>query len=189
LTLTVVGNRVVASCDDAEVLALVTEMTRVLTQPAADGDFVVIKLRSANAIDVARVVEEAFNGPTTRPVDGQPDRIRVVAEPVSNALLVKAAPLDLQLIRNLLRDALDAEREDSGVQIRTWLLGPFKNALAQDIAKIVREVYRVEGPDANPLVAVAADPRTQTVVLRCSEPLYREIQTLAQQLDALATPE
>jgi type II secretory pathway component GspD/PulD (secretin) len=186
LTLTVVGNKVIASSDDPELLALVPELTRMLTQPAGDGDFEVIRLRSANAIDVAKVIEDAFNG--GQGPGGQPARVRVVAEPVTNALLLKAAPLDLQMIRNLLRDALDTDREDTGVEIRTWMLGPFKNATADDVAKLVREVYRPGGREANPLVAVAADPRTQTVILRCSQPLYREIQMLVQQLDALATP-
>src|SRR4029077_13356942 len=77
------------------------------------------------------------------------ERIRVVADPASNALLVQASPLDLLTIRNLLAKQLDAGITDSSAVIKTHPpIGPLKNLYATDIYAMLRELYR-ESMDNN----------------------------------------
>ena len=177
VNITAFGDRLIVTSDDPEALALVSELIRVLTSTkVTQGDFVILKLVSANAVDAARVLDEAFNGPPQNqrqqqqqggifgmfgggfgggrsgfnpfgggaaqpPANPTPNRIRVVADPGSNSLLVQASPIDLLTIKRLLRDAIDAEDKDPRGIIKSWII-PLQYANADDIADIVGQVYR-----------------------------------------------
>ena len=113
--ITAIANRLIVTSDDPQAVKLVAELFRLLQAPSGEGDFEVVRLRYAQAGDAARVLDEAFNtgrvgkgafgggGPTI----ARNERIRVVADPATNSLLIKASPLDTLTIRNLLTRALD----------------------------------------------------------------------------------
>src|SRR5262249_14907878 len=126
VTITAFGNKLIVTSDDPKALALVQELTRLLTQtPEGKGDFEIIKLNNASATDMAKILDEAFNGPKQQtqpqqqfpffnnrfgvqpPANPTPNTIRVVADPATNSLLVRASPLDMLTIRRLLDTALD----------------------------------------------------------------------------------
>ena len=178
------GNKLVVVSEDQEAIALVRELVRLLTQTQpGEGDFEVLRLKNASAIEAAKILDEAFNGPKAGGPGGgrggpgggggggmpgiggggligglvtgalgiggggpgQPvrvERIRVVADPATNTLLVKASPLDLLTIRNLLGKALDVGTSDSNAVTKTWMIGPLQNASASEVATVVRDVYR-----------------------------------------------
>lgn len=75
--------------------------------------------------------------------------------------------------------------------MRTWVLGSLKYAKAAELAKVVQEVYRAESTrsaDAarsRPALTVGVDEKANTLVLRCSQPLYEEIRRLVEQLEQL----
>ena len=136
VTIMVVGNRLVVTSDDPQAL-----ITRV---PSTEGDFEVIPLQNASAADLAKVLDEAFNGPRQpatppggpgrrglppAPSNPRPDRIRVVADAGTNSLLVRASPLDMLAIRRLLARSLDGGETDSRGLVRTWLI-PVRHASA-----------------------------------------------------------
>jgi type II secretory pathway component GspD/PulD (secretin) len=178
VTLTALGNKLVVACDDPQVLTLVQELVRLVTAPQQSGPEV-IRLQHATAVDAARILDEVFNGrpgPGTTP---RPTRVQIVAEPITNALLIKASPLDLLTIRRLLAQTLDvaADRGDSGTQ--TYVLGPFRHATPADIAKVLRDLYR----DSKPPVTIAVDPRTGSVLLRGPAAVYHDARKLIIQLD------
>src|SRR5439155_9762771 len=83
------------------------------------------------------------------PATPREDRIRVVADPGTNSLLVKASPIDLLTIRSLLDRAIDTGETDSRAVMRTWVIGPLKNASALQMAQVIRDVYR-ESINNNP---------------------------------------
>ena len=169
LRISVIGNRLVMSCEDTEALALANEIVRVMTQsPAGDGDYEIIRLRNASAAQVAKILDEAFNGPAqgsgqqgggglggalggrfggllslagVAPSQTSPNRIRVVADPASNTLLVRANPLDMLSIKSLLEKALDNADSDSNAVPRTWTIGPLVNTTANEVATTIRDVY------------------------------------------------
>ena len=122
ITITAFGNRLIVTTDDPPAMALVVELTRLLQAPAGEGDFEVIRLKYARAGDIAQVLDDVFNGSrpaksglganrenTMGPGAGlaRAERVRVVAAPNTNTLLIKAGPLDVITIRNLLSKALD----------------------------------------------------------------------------------
>jgi len=122
VTITAFGNRLVAVSDDPEVLELIAQLVRMLVNTEARGcDFETIKLKHARATHVAQVLDEAYNqngrpngfggfGGGFRGGDPNPprfERIRVVADQVTNTLLLRASPLDAMAIRNLVTRALD----------------------------------------------------------------------------------
>src|SRR5262249_29931438 len=157
--------------DDAEALALINDLLNRLTEKTMHLE--VITLRNANAVSVAKILNETFNGP--RDPSRKTERVRILADSASNALLVQATALDMVTIRRLLEQALDAPGAE--VAIRTRLLGPFRNATAADVAKVVNAIY------ANENVVITADAKTNTLVLRCSEPAFRDIEQLVKMLD------
>src|SRR5439155_23042053 len=63
VTITAFGNKLIVTSEDPQALALIQELTRMITTTSANaGDFEVIKLKYTNAVDAARVLDEAFNG-------------------------------------------------------------------------------------------------------------------------------
>lgn len=77
----------------------------------------------------------------TPPGTPRRDRIRVVASPATNALLVRASQLDMLNIRRLLDKAIDIQDKDSRAQTRTWIL-PLRYASAPQVANVIKDVYR-----------------------------------------------
>jgi type II secretory pathway component GspD/PulD (secretin) len=70
----------------------------------------VIPLKNANAEDVAKVLNEVFNGP-----DGKGKRVAVVAEKKTNAVVVtKASAADLKTIKELVKNAVDVKGVGAG---------------------------------------------------------------------------
>jgi type II secretory pathway component GspD/PulD (secretin) len=176
ITLTAVGNRLLIACDEPEALALVLQLVNLYTAPQQSGPEI-IRLRHASAIEAARILDELFNGRAV-PNARRAERVRIVADPSSNALLVRASPLDLLTIRRVLAGSLDAgEGADSGTQ--TYVLGPLRHASAAEVAKVLRDVYR----DSKPTPTFSADARTNTVILRGSAAVYQDARKLVERLD------
>ncbi|MCS7045348.1 MAG: hypothetical protein NZO58_03225, partial [Gemmataceae bacterium] len=64
ITITAFGNRLIVTSEDKEALQLVQELARLITRTdQGEGDFEVIRLKNANAVEAAKVLDEAFNGP------------------------------------------------------------------------------------------------------------------------------
>src|SRR4029077_17184500 len=69
ITITAFGNKMIVTSEDTKALKLIQELALLLTRTNAnEGDFEIIHLKYASAIDVSRVLDEAFNGP--RPTGG-----------------------------------------------------------------------------------------------------------------------
>lgn len=223
VTIMAVGNRLVVSSDDPEALKLVQELVRMLTKTnAAEGDFTIIPLRNARAADAAQILDECYNGtrqngsfrgrgtgggfggfagPTafaqTTPATPAENRIRVVADSATNALIVQAKPLDLIGIGRLLA-SIDSGETDSNAVIRTWMLEPFKHARAADVAQLLRDVYHEQmkggassegssrGAARPAALSIGVDDRSNRLILACSETTKEDIVTLVKQLEQSA---
>jgi type II secretory pathway component GspD/PulD (secretin) len=197
----VFGNKLIVTSDDRETLDFLQELVEFPTRPCPRGDdFEVIRLRVGNAVETALILDELFNGTEKEKVvpnrggmalmlggapgkpRGRVDRIRVVADPSINAILVKAKPLDMLTIRSLLKPMQPEEPEEG--HKKPHLLGPLKRTRAADIARIVKDLYR--GTADHP--AVAVDERTNSVILRCSEAVFQEVQRVVRLLESQAKP-
>ncbi len=153
ITITVVGNRLIIQSEDAKALQMAQELARVLTQaPGGEGQFEIIRLKYANAVEVAKILDEMFTGKQQQNqfnpfvyYGGMPGRNRqqedknqprIVADPATNALLVKASPLELATIRNLITKALDVPVGEGQFEVIT-----LKHASADQVAKVLDEVF------------------------------------------------
>jgi type II secretory pathway component GspD/PulD (secretin) len=176
VTLTAVGNRLVAVSDDPQALALVKELINLFTADnVGDGDFEVMRLRYARASAVAAVLEEVFNG---RKAEPRLDRVRIVADPVTNSLLVKAAPIDVLMVRQLLRNTLDTDAAlEPLATVRSYVF-PLRHLPAAEAAKVLREVFRDEKS-----LSLGVDTRTNSLVVRCAPALEADINALLSKLD------
>lgn len=237
ITITAFGNKLIVSSDDPQALALVQELARLLTQTTAtEGDFEVLRLQYADATEAAKVLDEAFNGPRQQnnnnnnnnrggfpfgrfggggnaspPAEPRPDRIRIVADPSTNSLLVKASPLDLLTIRRLLGKALDVGETDSDAVMRTWILGPLQYANAQEVADTIEDVYREnmnqqsqqqsggfrgfffggrsrgnsnqDSGKKKVTLSVGVDDRTNSLIVACSKLMFEDIKNLVDRLE------
>ena len=177
VTISAFGNKIIIASDDPAVLAMAQQLLRLITQTTAgEGDFEVIHLHNANAVEAAKLLDQAFNGPkptTTQqpqgpggfgrlfqrfagqgaapeaPANPQPDTIRIVADPATNSLLVKAKPVDLLTIRYLLSKDIDYNDKalEGGPKTRT--IGPLKYARAEDMYDLLSNIYH-DQMDQNP---------------------------------------
>ncbi|HJT79428.1 MAG TPA: secretin N-terminal domain-containing protein, partial [Gemmataceae bacterium] len=170
VTITALGNKLIITSDDPDAIREVRQLVRYLTEaPASAASFQVIRLKNTNAVDAAKVLDEAFNGPKqTQPQQPQrgfgrfappapaapprEDRVRVVPDPDTNTLLVRASPLDMVTIRRLLGTAIDSSSDDNSGAIHTYVIGPLKYAVATEVADVLQNVYH-EHTDNNPNVA------------------------------------
>jgi type II secretory pathway component GspD/PulD (secretin) len=192
ITITALGNKLIVNTDDRQAMALVADLLELLKTARADGDFEVIRLRHARAAHVAQVLDEAFNGPApARGGFGGPgkggagpgrlERIRVIAEPVTNSVLVKASVLDMLSIRRLLNRSLDSlEARDAGgpgaAGDGNFEVIRLKHAKAIALAAILEELFN----DARPAkgfgaglpraerIRLVADPATNSLILRAT---------------------
>jgi hypothetical protein len=69
------------------------EGARAEAGPSGEGDFRVFRLKNASAVDTAKLLQELF---------GDNRRIRIVADPNTNSLLVRGTDIDLATVAALL---------------------------------------------------------------------------------------
>ena len=159
VTITAIGNKLIINTDDPNTRQFIQEVIRTMTQSAGDGDFEVIKLANANATDAARVIDEFFNGPKQQgggrsPLDrfgggfGQQqqqaaasaaaNRVRVVADPGSNSLLVRASPIEMVSIRDMVKHLEGGEETPAAQKVYRIKL---KSANVSEIAYVIEQLY------------------------------------------------
>jgi type II secretion system protein D len=225
------GNQLIVQSDDPEALKLVSDLARLLTsRRVTPGEFEVIHLRNALATDAARVIDEAFNGPkqpaqnnfspfgprisigafpfrgadAQLPANPAPARVRVVADPTSNSILVQASPLDILTIKSLLSRAIDIEPEDARGAIKAHKIGPLQYANAEKVATVIQNLYADQtgntrtGRLASFVQTINSDPNAQTkppalqigidhdanmIYVSCNDALFKEIETVVAQME------
>jgi hypothetical protein len=231
IIITAAGNKLLITSDDPEALVEIQRLAKLLTQtPGKEGDFQVIRLKNATATDAAKVLDEVFNGtkkqppaqqqrgffsrlaaavaqPATQPEE---ERVRIVADPDTNALLVRASPLDMMTIRRLLDTAIDRADLNNAGGMRTWIIGPLNYSIASEVATVLTSVYREYtdnnpnltngvrrfprgglpnqniGPDGQPrsvALTIGVDDRTNSLVVQCTKAMHDDVQKLVDRLE------
>jgi hypothetical protein len=175
IRIVVSGDRLIITSDDKEALDQAQQLVRALTSKTAGTDFTIFRLKNAQAVDAAKILDELYNGPKQQatpfptgpgmlrfggqvapPAAERPTRIRVVADPGSNSLLVRATPLDVLGVQHLLETSIDLGETDSAAVQRTWVLRPLKHADAGEVARTLRDVYHVQMSNGSSTTATAA---------------------------------
>jgi membrane-associated protease RseP (regulator of RpoE activity) len=163
---------------------------------AGPGELEVIRLKNANAVEVAKILDEAFNGKGGGQKQGgggggapRAEVIRVVADPATNSLLVRASPLNLLAIRAMISRNIDADTSTYMVirDPQQDLLGatftPLSDALRAQLnvpagQGILVELLRSDGPSAQ------AGLKVHDVLLTLAEKPLTSADDLAKNLKA-----
>src|SRR5262249_4284861 len=141
---------------------------------------------------------------------------RVVADPATNSLLVRANPLDMLTVRTLVENTIDVDSTNSAALIKVHTIGPLKYASAYDVAWTIKEIYSEHlnqtlsavrsgatrntyfgwgglnlNTDAsgNPRpvdLTVTYDDQTNTIIVACNDAMYTQIENLANKMDDAA---
>ncbi len=155
----------------------------------------VISLKHAIATDMAALVvrlnEQQGRG-------GQPpdpnERVLVVADPVTNSLIVRSKSAgQMRIIRSLVESLDKAGQAGTGVYVV-----PLKNAAAGTLAEVLSKI-RVDGRDggtaaqagqaglagsvSNASVTIVADEASNSLVISASEGVYRKLRGVIDRLD------
>ena len=176
-----------------ELMALATEVIAQLDKPR-EGDtpteIRVYPLSQANAVDVAKAVEQAL----TARAAAQPTRRRasISAEPTSNAIVVAADPAQLDEVDAVIR-AIDVRGPRDAARVRTVFL---KHARAAQLAPLVEQLLAGEEkradrlrpsaavPSTDPPLRVIADERLNAVVISAMPSALDAAEEMLQQLDS-----
>jgi len=170
------------------------------------------------------VIDEAFNGPrqpqaagrnpfnpfqfaapgTQAPTPDPTKGVRVVADPSSNSLLVRATPLDMLTIKNLLAKAIDNDTEARGRSSRTAsgrystptreggehdsvaLRGPDGDPRRRRRRSLRRDRLRQRpGPEPAAVanLSIGLDADNNTIYVACTDALFKEIETIVKQME------
>jgi len=149
------------------------------------------------------------------PTSPSANRIRVVADPASNTLLVRASPLDMLSIKKLLEKALDLSEAESNAVPQTWVVGPLVNTKASEISTTLKDVYSsltsTRGGSGAPggglpggfpfggagggqqntakvSFSIGVDERSNSLLVYCSKSLYEDITKLVEYMEEQAVP-
>lgn len=202
----IVGNdRLTVSSRDVEALDLVQSLTDAWTRPFDPNRSAsrVFYIESTDVVELARAIDEAFNGKEQRGDDRRrflrPERVRIVAEPNSNALIVRASPVDLINVKELI-DQLDLP---PATEKKPRII-PLRAAEAQDVLVVIQKVFADyllpgSGPPLNvpgvtgqagrsrtTAMSIDIDERSNSLVVSAPDSVLAEVETLVQGLEAAA---
>ncbi|MDH4217084.1 MAG: type II secretion system secretin GspD, partial [Gallionella sp.] len=176
------GNNTLIITDYAENLLRLGRIIAALDSPART-ELEIIPIRHAAASDIAAMVTKLLE---TGPQAGDSGRLNLQAESRSNSVILSApSEARAQLAKSLIAK-LDQPTEQPGNVHVVYL----KNAEAAKLAVTLRAVVAADTsavpgqPAGGAAGAIQADTATNTLIITASEPVYRNIRAIIDQLDA-----
>jgi len=145
----------------------------------AQNKFEVFLLMNGSAAKLKTMLDRLFTGRTTPPGGQAPQSVTIIADPISNSLVVGAATEDLPMVRDLV-ERLDAEQTSPDINVAVF---PLAKASATSVSQIIQSLYRDAGTTVGPSVAINVDDRINALVVSAGENDLKRIEELAKQLD------
>ncbi len=262
IKVTVIGNQITVESDDPDAVQKFSEILRLISRPGGDGDFTVIRLKRANAVEVAQIIDEWFNGKPQQggggggfggggggrggrggggqggggglgaifggggpgamggapgamgggaPAAPAQTRIRIVADPGTNSLLVRASVIDLWTINSMLTKVLDSGDDESDALPKPHII-KLQHAAAAEVYAQVHDIFReyTSGASSQQVNAgsvggfsffgasntrstnnkiqltLSYDDHANCLIVACPQSVFESIQSLVKDLDNLA---
>ena len=138
-----------------------------------------IEVRTGNPEQLARAIERVYS--PIRP-SGRDTGLRIVGDQTSNALIVRASEEDFAQIAAI-AEALQQQAAEQGLRVQLIKL---EKAPASRIAGAIREAFAQRARQAGLPLSIQIDSVSNGLVVASTGPLFEEIRTLVEQLDALA---
>jgi type II secretion system protein D len=201
----IVGNdRLTVSSRDTEALDLMQSLAEAWTEPFDPDRSAsrVFYIENADVTQMAAAIDEAFNGKSRQEGDRRrfrPERVRIVAEPQANALIVRASPVDLVNVKELI-DSLDL----SPASDKKPRIIALKQADAAEVLVVVKEVFEdYLTPGSGPPISVPGargttarlrttamsvdiDPRSNSLIVSAPETVLGDVEELIKGLESAA---
>jgi type II secretion system protein D len=141
-----------------------------------------IPVRFGNPEQLAQAIDRIYAPPSGASRDVQKSRLRIVADVSSNALIVRAPDDEYQQILAI-ADALQQQATEQGLNVH---LLPMKQASAGRVAQAIREAFNARAQQAKLPFSVQVDAGGNALVIASTGPLFEEVKTIVEQMDALA---
>ncbi|MFZ9914611.1 MAG: secretin N-terminal domain-containing protein, partial [Phycisphaerales bacterium] len=138
-----------------------------------------IQVRYGNPEQLARAIERVY-GPGREA--GRDRGLRIVGDATSNALIVRASEEDFAQI-SAIAEALQQQAGEQGLQVHLLRL---KSAPAPRVAAAIREAFVQRARQANLPFSIQIDTVSNSLVVASTGPLFDEVRSLVEQMDALA---
>ena len=138
-----------------------------------------IEVRTGNPEQLARAIERVYS--PIRP-SGRDTGLRIVGDQTSNALIVRASEEDFAQI-SAIAEALQQQAAEQGLRVQLIKL---EKAPASRVAGAIREAFAQRARQAGLPLSIQIDSVSNGLVVASTGPLFEEIRTLVEQLDALA---
>ena len=164
-----------------ESFAIIDELLAKLDADAvmAQNKFDVFPLTNSSAVKVKSTLDRLFTGRTTPPGGQAPQAVTIIADSISNSLVIGAATEDLPMVRDLI-ERLDEEQASPDINVAVF---PLAKANATSVSQIIMSLYRDSGTATGPSVAVNVDDRINALVVSAGVNDLKRIEELAKQLD------
>ena len=164
-----------------ESFSIIDELLQKLDADAAvaQNQYEVLTLVNGSAAKLKLMLDRLFAGRTTPPGGQAPQPVTIIADSISNALVVGAATEDLPMVRELV-ERLDAEQSSPDINVAVF---PLIKANATSVSQIIQGLYRDTGTTVGPAVAVNVDERINALVVSAGENDLKRIEELTKQLD------
>ncbi len=164
-----------------ESFSIIDELLQKLDADAAvaQNQYEVLTLVNGSAAKLKLMLDRLFAGRTAPPGGQAPQPVTIIADSISNALVVGAATEDLPMVRELV-ERLDAEQSSPDINVAVF---PLTKANATSVSQIIQGLYRDTGTTVGPAVAVNVDERINALVVSAGENDLKRIEELAKQLD------
>ncbi len=179
------ANAVVVQGPPAKV-AQAEALVRDLDRPDSDEAATIqtVQLRRAQAEPLSEAIGRILSG---RSPPNRPRRVQVSAVPGSNSLLVDGPPAEVKEVIQIIRQ-LDEESVDGGIEIRVYQL---ENGEARELSRVVSQLLqslprrgsRFGRSSYEPTVGVAADERTNSLIVTGTPEVFRMLEQLLPSLD------
>ena len=164
-----------------ESFAIIDELLAKLDADAvmAQNKFDVFPLKNSSAVKVKSTLDRLFTGRTTPPGGQAPQAVTIIADSISNSLVIGAATEDLPMVRDLI-ERLDEEQASPDINVAVF---PLAKANATSVSQIIMSLYRDSGTATGPSVTVNVDDRINALVVSAGVNDLKRIEELAKQLD------
>ncbi|MCG3136688.1 MAG: hypothetical protein HJJLKODD_00523 [Phycisphaerae bacterium] len=154
------------------------------TETQSTRSFKTIELQSADALDVANVLQQMINAQKTQ--QGQ-TRPTVTASSATNSLIVYMSENELAQFQPLI-DSMDSEEVKGNAPQRIKLQHQNASQLADLLTRMFTEPARSQkrGSDQTQIPIILADDATQSLIVRAQEKDFNEISRMVSELDTEA---
>jgi len=204
--------RLLIASEDPEALQAMLNLLRPFTAKSTSAaNIAVFPLQAADATQVAETVRSILGLGTTFTPFGFGQRqqsavLRIEPDVRTNSLIVYGSQSEIDRVKNLL-EVLDRDDFPRSGALSSPRIIPVRYSNAADIAEVLRNVYAAQiqaagavggrGPGRFPgrgpggvglanTLSIGVDETSNTIIVSCSESLYREISQLVEMLDEAA---